>query len=108
MLQKRRPLSTMKKSPDKSYFLIAIGLLVPMIASRLTRRAAAKSYEYITHEEAPINPGKLSVSWKDALIWAAITGLIGGLTRVTTLRILADTIIPSEGDDLEHEIDKIT
>ncbi|MEP2776917.1 MAG: DUF4235 domain-containing protein [Luteolibacter sp.] len=97
----------MKSSQQKSLFLVGVGLLVPMLAARLTRKAAIKSYEFITHEEAPQNPGNPAISWKEALVWAAVTGLIGGLTRVTTLRLLSDTVIPAAGDDLEDEIEDI-
>lgn len=97
----------MKNAPNHSYFLIALGIIVPMVTSRLTRRAASKSYEFFTHEEAPKNPGNPNVEWKDALVWAAVTGLLGGLARVTTLRLLSSTIIPSEGDDMDEELEDI-
>lgn len=94
----------MQPASNKSYFMIALGLVIPMIAVRASRDLTARGYKLITHEDAPRNPGAPNVQWSDALVWAAVSGLIGGLTRVATLRWLAATIIPSEGDDMEHEV----
>ncbi len=78
-----------------------------MLAVRLSRKVAVKSYELIKHEEAPENPGNPEVNWSDALVFSAVTGLIAGLARMTALRILSNTMIPSEGDDMDEEIDEI-
>lgn len=98
----------MKKSPDlKSLTLIGIGLLVPMLAARGSRMLAGKGYTFLTRREVPKNPANPDVEWRDALAWAAFSGLIGGMARLTARRWLAETMVPTEGDDMEEKIEEI-
>ncbi|MFD2255678.1 DUF4235 domain-containing protein [Luteolibacter algae] len=96
------------KLPDpKSLAMIGIGLLVPALAARLARSVAGKGYQLLTHEDAPRNPAHPQVEWKEAIIWTVVSGTIGGLARLSARRLLAETIIPAEGDDMEGEVDKL-
>ena len=96
------------KSPDlKSITLIGIGLLVPMLAARASRTLAGQGYRLITRREVPKNPANPEVGWRDALVWAAISGLVGGMARLAARRWLSETFVPAEGDDMEGEIDEI-
>lgn len=96
------------KSPEpKSIVLIGIGLLVPMLAARASRTLAGKSYRLITRREVPKNPANPEVGWREALAWAAFSGLIGGMARLAARRWLAETVIPAEGDDMDGEIEKL-
>ncbi len=96
------------KIPDsKQLIVVGLGFLVPMLAARLTRSVAGKGYKLITKVDPPKNPANPDVEWKDALVWAAISGLIGGMSRLTARRWLAETTIPTEGDDMDEEIEKI-
>ncbi len=93
------------KTPDsKSLFLIAVGFIVPMIAARAARTAVGGGYKLLTNEDPPKNPAAPEVEWKEALLWAAVSGLVGGMSRLTARRWLAETIIPTEGDDMEEEL----
>lgn len=96
------------KTPDtRSLTLIALGFILPAIADRVARRITGRSYEFITHREAPRNPANPEVPWKDALIWAAVTGVIGGVARITARRWLAETEIPTEGYDMDEKVEEI-
>jgi len=96
------------KIPDaKSLTLIGAGLLLPMLAARGSRFLVGKSYTLLTDEEVPRNPAHPETAWREALIWAAVSGLVGGIATLTVRRLLAETMIPAEGDDMDHEIDKL-
>lgn len=96
------------KTPDsKSIFLIGLGFLIPMLAAKAARSVAGKSYKAITHGDAPENPADPSVAWREALIWAAISGVVGGVARMSARRLLGETIIPSEGDDMDEELEDL-
>ena len=65
----------MKKPDSKSLLFIAIGFILPMLAARAARTAVGGGYKLITHNDPPKNPANPDVAWKDALIWAAISGV---------------------------------
>lgn len=96
----------MKNSESKSLALIAIGLIVPMIAARGARLVAGQGYKLITRHDVPKNPANPDVAWREALVWAAISGLIGGMSRLTARRWLAETMIPAEGDDMDEKLEE--
>lgn len=97
----------MKKPPAKSLALIGLGFLLPALAARATRSLAGRGYKLITHRDAPKNPANPEVEWKEALIWAAISGVIGGMSRLAARRWLAETFIPTEGDDMEEKVEDL-
>lgn len=97
----------MKIPKSKSLALIGAGFLLPMIAARGTRFLVGRGYTLITDEEVPRNPANPEVAWRDALVWAAVSGLVGGIATLTVRRLLAETFIPAEGDDMDDEIDEI-
>lgn len=97
----------MKKTDPKSLFFIAIGFLLPMLAAKASRGIAGKSYKLITHDDAPRNPAHSSVGWKNALLWAVLSGALAGVTRLSTRRLLSETVIPSEGDDMDEELEEL-
>ncbi len=97
----------MKKTDPKSLFFIALGFLLPMLAAKASRTVAGKGYKLITHDDAPRNPADSSVAWKEALLWAVLSGALAGVTRLSTRRLLSETVIPSEGDDMDEEIEEI-
>lgn len=92
-----------KKDP-KSLVFIALGFLLPALAARATRTLAGGGFRLLTNQDAPKNPAHHSTGWKDALLWAVISGAIGGVTRLSTRRLLSETVIPAEGDDMDREI----
>lgn len=103
-----RNLPTAMNTPNpKSIALIGLGFLVPMLASRASRKLAGKGYRLITHREVPKNPADPDVAWREALAWAAVSGLVGGMARLAARRWLAGTAIPSKGDDMDEETEKL-
>ena len=97
----------MKQTDPKSLFFIALGFLLPMLAAKASRTVAGKGYKLITHDDAPRNPAHSSVVWRDALLWAVISGAVGGVARLSTRRWLSETVIPAEGDDMDEEIEEL-
>jgi hypothetical protein len=97
----------MKKSNTKSLLFIGLGFLLPMLAAHFSRKAVGGGYRLLTHQDPPKNPANPEVEWKEALIWAAITGLVGGMSRLTARRWLAETMIPTEGDDMDEQMEEI-
>ncbi len=91
----------------KKLGLIALGFVIPMIAARTTRRVAGKGYELLTNSEVPRNPAGKDTGWKEALIWAMLSGAIAGVSRMSARRFLSETGIPSEGDDMDEEVEDI-
>ncbi len=78
-----------------------------MLAARGTRYLVGRSYTLLTDEEVPRNPAHPEVAWRDALIWAAVSGLLGGIATLTVRRLLAETMVPAEGDDMDQELEKL-
>lgn len=97
----------MKTPVPKSIFLIGMGLLVPMLAARAARSVAGKGYKAIRGEDAPRNPADPDVEWREALIWAAVSGIVGGVARMSSRRLLGETVIPARGDDMDDELDDL-
>jgi len=79
-----------------------------MIAARGARFLLGRGYTLLTDDEVPRNPANPEVAWREALIWAAVSGLVGGMTTLTVRRLLAETIIPAEGDDMDEEIERVS
>lgn len=94
----------MKRSVPNSAFLLAVGFIVPAIASRSARSLSRKLYEAATDKQAPLNPAARDVKWGEAMLWAAGAGAIGGLARVTARRFLAETSVPTSGDDFDENL----
>ena len=97
-------LSQPKPSKSQSILLLAAGFILPAIASRAARHVSRQAYQTVTKRPAPLNPAAREVTWKEALVWSAAAGAIGGLARVTARRFLADTEVPTEGDDFSESI----
>ncbi len=84
--------------------MIALGLLIPAVAARLTRGVAGKGYQALTHSDPPKNPAHPDVEWKDAILWTVFSGVIGGLARLAVRRWLATTSVPAEGADFNADV----
>ena len=96
------------KTPDsKSLVLVAVGILVPMIAARGARAVTGKGYSLLTSEDPPRNPASPEVEWKDAIVWTIVSGIVGGLARLAVRRALAESALPTEGDDMDDEMENV-
>lgn len=96
----------MKKPDPKSILLIGLGFLVPMLAAKAARSFAGKGYKAIRGEDVPANPADPDVGWRDALLWAAVSGIVGGVARMSSRRLLGETIVPAKGDDMDEELEE--
>ena len=90
-----------------SALMVGAGLILPALASRAARTVAGKGYERIARRPPPRNPADPSVAWKEALVWSLTAGMLGGVARLAARRLLSQTSVPSEGDDLEKEADRL-
>ncbi|MEX2566898.1 MAG: DUF4235 domain-containing protein [Cyclobacteriaceae bacterium] len=71
----------MKKS-NKEYLQTAMITGATMMGAFLARKMVEKTWEKVTHDEAPKNPSDPDITWKQALAWTLITGVVVGATRV--------------------------
>ena len=95
---------SMPKSKSSSLLLTTAGFVLPALASRASRDLSRAGYQFLTKSPAPRNPASPEVRWSEALLWAAAAGAIGGLARLTARRLLAETDIPTEGDDMDEAL----
>jgi hypothetical protein len=51
-------------------------------SSYAVKRLTEKVWLKIMHEEAPKNPAHPSVTWGDAIFWAAFTGAVAGTMKL--------------------------
>lgn len=58
--------------------------------SMLTRKSVQKSWEKITDQPAPKDKPKSDVDLKEALIWAALSGVSAGVARMAVHYIMED------------------
>jgi Protein of unknown function (DUF4235) len=71
-------------SEERKWALVAAGsaALVGLVSRQLLRRG----WSAWRKEPPPDNPAAPEVKWRDALIWAAATGLVVGVGRVVARR----------------------
>jgi hypothetical protein len=74
---------------SKGLLLQAAALALPALADRVTRRVAAKGYTSWTGKQPPRNPAVPLVTWKQAIIWTALAGALGGVARMASRKALA-------------------
>ena len=98
----------MRKSKTNSLLLLAAGIILPALAARAARSVAGAGYHAITGGEIPKNPANPEISWKEALIWTAFSGAIGGVARMVVRRWQASAEIPAEGYDLDEDLEEVT
>ncbi|NNE91928.1 MAG: DUF4235 domain-containing protein [Verrucomicrobiales bacterium] len=82
----------------KQAALVAIGFLLPMAVAHFARDVLGKGYERVANRPPPKNPADPEVPWKEAITWAVAAGVTGGLAKLISLRLLAPTALPVDGD----------
>ena len=82
-------------------------LIVGSGAAALTgfgaRKALEITWKAVTGKDAPENPEMRHVTWRDAIIWAAASGLVIGVARLVGQRIAAQSWVAIVGDDPPHK-----
>jgi len=86
----------MKKLSPETLLLAGVALAVPAIADRLARRLAGRGYSAWTGENPPRNPATPGVNWRDAIVWTALAGAIGGVARMASRKALSRAGMPAE------------
>lgn len=71
-------------SEDARWSLVAAGSAV--LASILVRNALKQGWRLWKDEDPPNNPADPEVTWRDALVWAGVTGAAVALGRVMARR----------------------
>lgn len=64
--------------------LAAAGLLT--IAAMLARKGTEKTWTWVTDEPPPREEPNSDVDLKDAVLWATVSGVVAGLTRLAVRR----------------------
>ena len=67
---------------NKEYLQTTIIAGSTMLGAFFARKLVEKTWEKITQNEAPKNPGDPNITWKEAMAWTLITGAVVGATRV--------------------------
>jgi len=76
--------------------MAGVALAVPALADRIARRVAGRSYSAWTGENPPRNPATPGVNWRDAILWTALAGAIGGVARMASRKALSRAGLPAE------------
>lgn len=95
----------MREPRSSSFLMLAAGLVLPLLVAKGARALAGGGYRRIADREPPQNPASRETGWVEAIVWTALVGALGGVSRMLTRRALSETVIPSEGDDLKDEAD---
>lgn len=66
-------------------------------AGILVRNLATRVWSNATGEEPPANPADPTVGWRQALTWAAATGIAVGVGRVVGRRLAAGAWVKASG-----------
>ncbi|HET6951014.1 MAG TPA: DUF4235 domain-containing protein [Acidimicrobiales bacterium] len=72
---------------DKVWNAVASGAAVGAVM--LTRPLVARGWRLAFGSEPPGNPAHQDVAWRDALLWAVVTGALVGVIRLVAQRLAA-------------------
>lgn len=86
----------MKHFTPRNLLLAGVALAAPAIADRVIRNVAGKGYLAWTGEDPPRNPATPGVTWKEAIIWTALAGALGGVARMASRKVLTRAGLPAE------------
>lgn len=64
--------------------VLATGIAI--VAGVAARNLMKSGWRYAAQQEPPQNPASDEVAWREALLWAAITGAVVGVTRIVGRR----------------------
>lgn len=69
--------------------LIATVVAIPM--GRVVTKATRKAWATARPNNPPVNPKEVDTDWKDAIVWAGLTGVGAGVAQLLTTKG-ADTL----------------
>jgi hypothetical protein len=64
----------------------------------VTKPLVERSWRVVFRSEPPGNPAHQDVAWRDAILWALITGALVGLIRLVAQRLAAGAWQKATGD----------
>jgi hypothetical protein len=83
---------------EKQQWLI-VGSGAAALAGFGARKALEMTWKAVSGRPAPENPEMRHVHWRDALLWAAASGLVIGVARLVGQRLAAQSWVAIVGDD---------
>jgi hypothetical protein len=72
---------------DRMWQAVATGAAVGGVA--LTRPLVERTWRVVVGSEPPGNPAHESVAWRDAILWALVSGAVVGMIRLVAQRTAA-------------------
>lgn len=79
----------MTDEPEQDTAYRALSTLAAIGAGVLTRNLLTRVWTDATGEDPPTNPADPAIGWREALTWAAATGVAVGIGRVVGRRLAA-------------------
>jgi len=67
-----------------------LSTLVAVGTSMLLKKSMEKGWEKTTKKKAPKTPTESNVDWKEAIVWAVISGLLVSVAKLATTKITHD------------------
>ena len=80
---------TLERNPGVSKVEAGIAFAAATAATFLTRETLEASWRKSTGNAPPKNPASHTISWKEALLWGAISGAVIGAARIASRRAAA-------------------
>ncbi len=68
---------------------LLLGSGAALVAGLAARAALKQGWRTVRHTDPPLNPIAADTPWRDALAWAAVSGLTVGLARLAARRGMA-------------------
>jgi Protein of unknown function (DUF4235) len=81
---------------DRMWKAVATGAAVGAVA--LTRPLVERTWRQVAGSEPPGNPAHEDVAWRDAILWAVVSGAVVGLIRLVAQRTAAGAWQQVRGD----------
>lgn len=81
---------------DKVWNGVASGAAVGAVF--LTKPLVERAWRLAFRSEPPGNPAHQDVSWRDAILWALVTGALVGVIRLVAQRLAAGAWAKARGD----------
>ena len=78
----------MQQQYEQAFRALSLG---SAILAGMTARAALKAgWTAVTKTDPPLNPASRETAWREALVWAILTGATVGVARVTARRLATE------------------
>lgn len=78
----------MQQSYDPAFRALGVGAAI--CAGMAARAALKATWTTVTKRDPPLNPASRDTAWKEALIWATLTGATVGVARLAARRLAAE------------------